>query len=195
MTDIDPNTPPANDNDPGTNPPADNGPEQDLTYWQKEAEKWKGLSRKHEDKWKTLDKEVSTLKEASMSDAEKALTDARKEGEKSGRQAATDRLVKAELKAMAATKGATLPDLDALNLSKFADEDGEPDEKAIEKFVDSLGSGSKFPNGGDLGIGRQSGGGKRQWTRADLQGKTHKEVVEAREAGHLDKLLGIGEFS
>lgn len=195
MTDIDPTNPPANDNDPGTNPPADNGPEQDINYWQKEAEKWKGLSRKHEDKWKTLDKEVSTLKEASMSDAEKALENARKEGATEATKKASDRLVKLALKATAAEKGAALPDLDALNLSRFMSEDGDVDEKAVEKFVDSLGSGSRFPNGGDLGIGRQGGTGVRQWTRADLHGKPHAEVVAAREAGHLDKLLGIGEFS
>lgn len=193
MTDVNPPVPvpPVVDDKPIIDPPASDKPAEGSLEWYKaEADKWKGLSRKHEDRSKDLLKENGDLKTASMSDAEKALEDARKEGETVGTKRSTERLVKAELKAAAAEKGVSLPDLDHLNLAKFADEDGEPDEKAIEKFVDSLGSGSRFPSGGDLGIGRQGGSGVKQWTEKDLHGKSHAEIVDARKAGHLDTLLG-----
>jgi len=187
------NTPPVNDNDPGSNPSEGGKPEQGTLEWYKaEAEKWTALSRKHEDAEKKLRKEVNDLRTASMSDAEKAIEKAKQDGASETLRKVTDRLVKAELKAHAAEKGATLPDLDALNLAKFATEDGDPDEEAIAKFVDSLGtSKNRFPSGKDLGIGRQGGDSRpKQWTRADLQGKTHAEIVEAREKGHLDTILG-----
>jgi hypothetical protein len=190
MTDIDPNVPPVVDDKPNVDPPAKPA-EGSLEWYKAEADKWKGLSRKHEDRSKDLLKENGDLKNASMSDAEKAIEAARKEGESSTLKKVTERLVKAELKAIAAQKGVTLPDVEALNLGKFATDDGDPDEEAIEKFVDSLGgSKNRFPNGKDLGIGQSSGSGKKQWTRADLKGKTHAEIVAAREAGHLDKLMG-----
>lgn len=187
MTDVDPNVPPVAD-PPVTDPAPGGGDDKD---WKVEAEKWKVLSRKHEDRSKDLLKENTDLKNASMSDAEKAIEDARKEGESTTLKKVAERLVKAELKAIAAEKGAALPDIEALNLAKFANEDGEPDVEAIEKFVDSLGSSKNaFPSGKDLGIGRSGGSGVKQWSRADLSGKTHAEIVKAREAGHLDKLLG-----
>lgn len=203
MTDIDPTVPPvvdppASDDTKVTNPPAGGGGDDKkntLEYWQAEAEKWKGFSRKHEDSEKALLKENTDLKTASMSDAEKAIENARKEGESTGVKKSTDRLVKLALRATAAEKGASLPDLDALNLAKFANEDGEPDETAIEKFVSSLGTNGGFAPGSDLGIGHKGGSGVKQWTRADLNGKQHEDVVAARKAGHLDKILGVGEFS
>lgn len=193
MADNDPTIdPPANENPTNTDPAPGGGDEKNADYWQKAAEKWKALSRKHEDAEKALKNEVTNLKTASMSDAEKAIADARKEGEASTLKKVTERLVKAELKTIAAEKGATLPDLDALNLAKFATDEGDPDEEAIGKFVESLGVNKKrFADGKDLGIGRSGGESKpKQWTREDLQGKSHAEIVKAREGGHLDTLLG-----
>jgi hypothetical protein len=171
--------------------PGDTGGGDEKDY-KADAEKWKTLSRKHEAREKELLKELDALKTASMSDAEKAIKEAETRGESKALKSVTNRLVKAELKAVAATKGAVLPDLDVLDLSKFATEDGDPDDDAIERFVSSLGTtGKRFADSKDLGIGRQGDPSKpRQWTRQDLQGKTPEEVVEARKAGHLDQLLG-----
>jgi len=183
------NTNPPADND-NTNPPVNDQGGGDDKDWKAEAEKWKGFSRKHEDAVKKLREEVENLKNASMSDAEKALADARKEGESSGLKKAIERVVKAELKAAAAEKGVKLPDLDALNLAKFADDDGEVDSDAVEKFISTLSPVNNFASGKDLGIGKTGGPGVRQWTRDDLKGKSHQEIVQARKAGHLDQLLG-----
>lgn len=191
-------TPPtANDSNKGANPSADGAPEptKDIAYWQKEAEKWKSLSRRHEDRWKDLSREVQTLKEASMSDAEKAIEEAKKQAANETLKKVTERLVKAELKAIAAQKGVQLPDLDALNLPRFATEDGDPDEERISSFVESLVPASRFAPASELGIGQQGGGEPRQYTRAEVQRLSHAEVVEAREKGHLDKLLGIGRYA
>lgn len=187
MSENDNTNPPVSDEN--TNPPAGGGG--DDKDWKTEAEKWKTLSRKHEDAEKALKDKLTKLEQASMSEAEKAIEKAKQEGASETLKKVAERLVKSELKAIAAEKGVTLPDLDALNLSKFATDDGEPDEAAIEKFVSSLGgSANRFPDGKDLGIGRQGGAGVKQWTRADLDGKTHAQIVEAREKGHLDTLLG-----
>lgn len=194
MTEIDPTvTNPPTENDPGSNPPEGGKPAEGTLEWYKaEAEKWTSLSRKHETEEKKLRKEVDTLKTASMSDAEKAIADARKEGESSTLKKVTERLVKAELKATAAEKGATLPDLDALNLAKFATDDGDPDEEAIDRFVDSLGSKSRFADPKDLGIGRTNSSNRpKQYTRDDIQKMSHAERVQARTDGHLNDLLGI----
>lgn len=193
MTDIDPTVPPVvDDGKPNIDPPVGDKPAEGSLEWYKaESEKWKTFSRKHEDAEKALKDKLAKIEDASKSDADKALSKARQEGEAAGAKKSSERLAKLALKAAAAEKGATLPDLEALNLARFVDEDGEPNDEAIEKFVNSLGGGSRFPSGSDLGIGRQGGSGVKQWGRADLSGKTHAEIVKAREAGHLDKLLGI----
>lgn len=180
-------TPPSTDN-PGSNP--DTG---DATDWQKEAEKWKGLSRKHEDNWKDASKRLTDLEKASMSDAEKAVANAKAEGEKSGINKAATRIATAELKAFAAEKGVKLPDLEALNLLKFVGEDGEPDEKAIAKFIDSLGAGKgAFAPASELGIGQRNSSTSdvKQLTRDELKKLSHADRVEARQKGMLRDLLG-----
>lgn len=172
--------------------PAPSGGGGDSTDWRKEAEKWKALSRKHEDAEKALKSKLAQLEQASMSDAEKAAAAARKEGETSALRKVSERLARAELKAQAAEKGVKLPPLDALNLAKFTTEDGDPDEEAIADFVSSLTPvGKKFADPKDLGIGPQGGndGRPRQWKRSELQGKTHQEIHDAREKGHLDDIL------
>lgn len=86
-----------------------------------------------------LQKELEKLRQASMSEAEKAIAEA----EAKGRTAATaefgKRLAKAAIETAAAKRN---PDynpagLDFLDLSKFIGEDGEPDAKAISAYVES----------------------------------------------------------
>jgi|SRR5687768_7663762 hypothetical protein len=184
-------TPPVNDNDlpdaPGSNPPAD---EKD---WKVEAEKWKSLARTHEKKWQTANDELTNLRNASMSEAEKALENAKTEGRKAALAEVNDKVVKAELKAAAAEAGKKLPDGfdDVLNLGKFIDPDGNPLADKIASFVSTLGDS----NGNGLpkvkGIGPQHGDSKGQLTRADLAKMSPSEITKARSEGRLNNLLGI----
>lgn len=110
----------------------------DTTDWKAEAEKWKGLARKHEDRAKdnaTAAEELEKLKAASLSDQEKAVAAARAEGHKEASDKLTEKLLRAEFKAAAAGK---LPEglVDAIDVKRFLTEDGEPDTGAIAKFVE-----------------------------------------------------------
>lgn len=118
-----------------------------------EADKYKALMRKHEDRAKAssdavkerdaLKAELEQFRSASMTENEKALAKATKEAEQRGRSEALtavgQRLVRAEFRALAA---GAIPDLDGvlddLNLAKFLAADGEPDTKAIEAAVKRL---------------------------------------------------------
>lgn len=195
MAENDGTTPPADDK--GTNPGT--GGDTDTTDWKVEAEKWKALSRKHENEEKALKVKLAEKDQASMSEAEKAIAAAKEEGAKSVLSKVNERLAKAELKAAAAEAGVSLPDVKALKLDVFVNEDGEPNDEAIAEFIKSLkpvkGKKSEFADPKDLGIGPQHGdknaGKVKQYTREDLKNMTHKERVEARAAGHLNDLLSI----
>lgn len=109
-----------------------------------EAEKWKNLSRKHEERAKansTAAKELEELRAKSMSDQEKAVDEARKAGKAEGLAATGARLVKAEIRAAAAGR---LSDdqlktlVDNLNPAAFLTEDGDVDEEKVSTFVKGI---------------------------------------------------------
>lgn len=191
--------PPADQNIPAVVPPVEPAvvpPVEDTTDWKTEAEKWKTLSRKHENAEKTLKDQIKSITNASMSEAEKALADAKEEGRTEALNSSRDAFVTAEFRVQAAKSGVELPDdfADLLNLAKFTDSKGKPDESAIAKFVGTLGAGNKkFADPADLGIGsrNRAPGGIEQLTRAHLKDMTPAAIVEARKAGHLNDLLGI----
>lgn len=125
--------------DPATTDPAgaapDKGAEPD---WKAEAEKWKSLARKHEERAKdnaTAAEELAKLREAAMSDQEKAVAAARDEGRKSAVAEMSERLARLELKAVAKDR---LPAglLDAIDIKRFITDDGDADTAAIAKFVE-----------------------------------------------------------
>lgn len=84
--------------------------------------------------------ELEQLKQASMSETERAIAQARAEARRETLAAATERLVRAEVRAAAAGKLADPGDAAYLlgDLSGFADDDGEVDSKAISKAIDEL---------------------------------------------------------
>lgn len=95
-------------------------------------------SRKWEQRAKdnaTAAEELEKLRAASLSDQEKAVAAAREEGRKEASESLTEKLLRAEFKAAAAGK---LPDglVDAIDVKRFLDDDGEPDTGAIAKFVE-----------------------------------------------------------
>lgn len=182
--------PPVNDNelpDPSGNAPS--GEEKD---WKAEADKWKSLARTHESKWKAANDELDTLRAASMSEAEKAIEDAKKAARQEALSEVGGKLVQAELKAAAAESGVKLPEgfEDVLNLSKFLGDNGSVNTDAVTNFVNSLGgSSSGLPKVG--GIGPQHGDPKGQVTRDQLSRMSPAEIMEARSMGRLNNILGI----
>ncbi|MFD8527797.1 hypothetical protein ACFV0L_10355 [Streptosporangium canum] len=166
----------------------------DAEELQKEVEKWRSLARKHETNWKAASKELGEYRTANLSDAEKAIEDAKAEGRRAALTETGSRVAKAELKAYAATSGVALPAsvTDFLDTTRFVAEDGSPDMEAIAAFVDPFKStpkkAPKFTQ--NIGAGPQGGGtGPTQLTREDLARMTPPEVNEARREGRLNQLM------
>ncbi|MEU1881884.1 hypothetical protein ABZ470_31680 [Streptosporangium sp. NPDC020072] len=143
-----------------------------------------------EKNWKTVSKERDDLQQASMSEAEKAITAAREEGRAEGLTEALHDRVEAALIRKAAKEGREIPDavMESLNLGKFAS-DGKPDSAAIEAFISSLPARQSFAPANDLGIGQRAAG-TGQLSRDDLKSMSPAEIWKAREEGRLDNLLG-----
>lgn len=89
--------------------------------------------------------ELEKVRQAGLSEQEKAVAEAKASGATEAARAAAPRLVRAELRAAAAeaglSKDALAGFLDYADLSKFVTDDGEPDDKAIAAAVKRLGGG------------------------------------------------------
>ncbi|WP_043470322.1 hypothetical protein [Kitasatospora sp. MBT66] len=124
-----------------------------------EVEKWKALSRQNEQRWKTASKELEDLKAAQLSDADKALADARAEGRKSALSEVGTSLVQAEIRAQAATAGVSVS-TDYLDLNRFLADDGRADAEKVKGYIESLPKPSTEPKFPELqGAGYHRGGG------------------------------------
>lgn len=115
----------------------------DATDHKAEAEKWKALARKHEADFKKTARELDGFKQASMSDQEKAVAAAvdaaRNEARTETLRTVGSRLVDAEVKAAAAGRAVDVEALlEGLDRSRFLDDEGEPNVKAITAWVDRI---------------------------------------------------------
>lgn len=126
------------------------------TVTQSEA-RWKAMSKKNEDNFKAASKERDDLKASSMTDAEKALEQARTEGRNSALSEVGTDLVNAEMAIQAVAAGVTLPPAEYLNVSKFLGDDGRPNKDAVKSFVESLPK-AKAEFAPLQGAGKQTGG-------------------------------------
>ncbi|MCZ4097318.1 MULTISPECIES: hypothetical protein [unclassified Streptomyces] len=170
--------------------PVDVAPALDPSALQAEVEKWKGLSRKNEASFKAASKELDQFRQVSMSDQERALEQARTETRTAVLSEVGERLAAAELRAQAASAGATLPDADFLNLSRFVSEDGSPDPAAVKAFVSTLPTAKKAPvYAQGLGLGRQGSSTAGQISRSDLARMTTAQINTARDKGLLDAVM------
>ncbi|MBG0830521.1 hypothetical protein HS041_22425 [Planomonospora sp. ID67723] len=129
------------------------------TDWVAEARKWEKRAKENSKAAEELEK----LKTEAMSEQEKAVAAARKEGETSAIVKAGQRVARAEFKAAVAAKGLDLGEaLDLIDTTKFVDDKGDVDEAEIKKAVGKLAkvAAPKAPSssGGDFGGG--NGGGQ-----------------------------------
>jgi hypothetical protein len=113
-------------------------------------------ARNAEKQAKSLQKELDELRQASMSEQEKAVEAAKAAGRAEAVLESGKRLARAELRAHGSEKGLDVTALiEDVDLSKFVGADGEPDEQAISKAVDrwaAMAPASQRPRG-DIGQG------------------------------------------
>lgn len=104
-----------------------------------ELAKWKELARKNEQQAKANLKELDQLKAKSMTDQERAVEAAKIEGRGEALREVGGKLAEAAIRVAAASRSV---DVDALlegvDASKFLDENGDPNTKAITAWVDRV---------------------------------------------------------
>jgi hypothetical protein len=118
-----------------------------------------------------LEADLAKAQQQGMTDAEKAIADAKAEGKAEAAREAALRLAAAEFRAAAVGKIAD-PDaaLDVLDLAKLV-KDGEPDKKAIAAVVDRLAAVPPPPGHIPPGPRQQPANGETDFFRATLQGR------------------------
>jgi hypothetical protein len=149
-----------------TPPPAPDAPTatDDTTDWKAEAEKFKTLSRKHEERAKAnaaAAKELEQVRQQHMTEQEKAVEQARAEGRSEAVRASSERVVSAEIRAAAAGRLSKeqLDELvDGINTAKFVDDDGDVDVDKVQRFVDGIAPAPTDPGFPDLGQGARGAG-------------------------------------
>lgn len=116
----------------------------ETTDWKAEAEKWQSLARKHEGRAKAnadAAKELEKVRQQAMTEQERAVAEAMAAGRAEAQAMFAAKLADAEFRAAAAGRidGKALDRIvGALDLSRFVDEDGDPDRKAIAEFIDGI---------------------------------------------------------
>jgi membrane protein involved in colicin uptake len=175
-------------------PKNDPAPNTDTVDWQAEAEKWKGLSRKHEGNWQAVSKERDELKASTMTDTEKAIEQAKAQARTETISEVNKRIGAAELKAAAATAGAALPEslIALMDTSSVVNADGSTNTDLINQILSGLSPAQQPPAfSQNVGVGPQNNAGiAGQLTRDDLSRMSPAEIVKARKEGRLNHFLG-----
>lgn len=121
----------------------------------------KGLrteAAKHRTEARRLADELETLRAQSMTEAEKAVDEARKAGRAEARAELGVRLVDAEVRAAAAGRSVDVEALlEGLDRRRFMTDDDEPDTKAITAWLDRIAPAASTRQL-DLGQGARNGG-------------------------------------
>lgn len=145
-----------------------------------------------------LEAELAKFREDAMSEQEKAIEKARKEGRAEAATEANVRIAKSEAKALATGKTRD-PDVAVQllgDLAQFVTDDGDVDTGAMsvalgklveEKEYLAVGDRQPVP---DADQGARGSNGKSQVTREQLQTMTPEQIGQAKSEGRLDKLLG-----
>lgn len=163
---------------------------------QESEAKWKAMSRKNEDNWKSASAKVAEFEKSGMSDGEKALAEAKEEGRNAALRELLNERAMDKLEASAAKAGVDISDvIEDINVARFV-EGGDINNEAISQFVDKF--AAKFgqtqkPKGrpaSELGVGPNQGSKPSQLTRADLAKLSPAEIAQADADGRLDRLKG-----
>lgn len=169
-TDTNPNT--------GTDTGADTstGGEQDAAYWRKRA-------RQHEDRAKSLADKAKQFDDWQTSQQTEAEKTAKRIAEAERKTAEAEaRLMRQEV---AAAKGLT-----AEQAKRLVGTTREELESDADELLTAFKASARAADFGGGKRGQDIGGGAKQWTKTDLEGKSTAEINAARKAGHLDRLMG-----
>lgn len=124
----------------GTDPDpsgTDGDPEKD---WKAEAEKWSAMAKKHEARARdNADKarQYDELERLHQSESERAVSDARTEGEKAAADKYRGQIARHAVVAAAATAKVSIPEnaLKRMDLTDLVDDDGQVDTDALTELV------------------------------------------------------------
>lgn len=141
-------------------PPAQVTPED----WKAKYEETLKEARKHEDRAKAnaaAAKELETLKQSSMTEQQKAVEAAKGEARTETLREVGGKLAEAAIRVAAAGRQVDVDALlEGIDASKFLDDNGDPNAKAITAWVDRVApadDGTKPPPKRDLGLGARGG--------------------------------------
>lgn len=153
-----------------------------------------------------IEAELTQLREAQMTEQERAVAEARRAGESDATAKVLERLFSAEVRAAAASK-VTDPDLFAdpavamrlLGIDAVpTDEAGDINRAAIAQSIDALieakpylaAKASATRPTGEADGGARGAGTPGQLTREDLRSMSPEQIVQAKADGLLNDLLG-----
>ena len=147
---------------------------------------------------KDLQAELDRLREDQMSEQEKAVNEARKEGAAEALREANARIARSEAKALATGKTRD-PEVAVQllgDLSEFVTEDGDVDTDAMSDALDRLVEEKDYLAVGDrqpvpdVDQGARGTNGVSQLSRDQLKTMSPEQITQAESEGRLDKLLG-----
>ena len=145
-----------------------------------EIDKWKHFSRKNED-------ELNELRKANMTEAERAIEEAKAQGRAEAEAAFQAEKLNLQLAKAAAEVGVPEDVLNLVDPTKLV-VNGEIQTELLSSLAAP--KGPQFTkSASDLGLGAQTSSGAGQLTQADLRRMSPKEINEAREAGKLNDLM------
>ena len=133
---------------------------------------------KERDKRQKLEEEITELKKKQMTEAEKAVADAKEEGKKEATLEANRRIVKSEIKAAAGGKLSNPEDAAALigDLDRFITAKGEVDDKAIAAAIDDLVKSKPYLAANGSKAKALPGGGKEHTTGSSFNDTLRRQI-------------------
>lgn len=154
---------------------------------------WKAMARKHEREKKAIRDELEELRRTQMTDAEKAIAEAKAAGRTEALTETGKILAAAEFRSAAAEAGLKIADVaEFIDSARFVNDDGTVDTEgitaAVERFASIAPPAVKQPTADPQGGPPSTPG---QLTRADLARMTPDQIVEAKAAGRLNDVLGV----
>ena len=159
-----------------------------------EVSKWKSLSQKYEQRSKSNSaavKELDEIRKSGLTDTEKLIEQTREETSQAIRKEYAGKLVDSELKTSLAGRsldGSSLLDFDK---ASFILSDGNIDSEAIQSWVEAHSTKAE-PRTQDLAQGARGQNPSKSQIRSrdELANMSPKEILDARNDGRLDGLMG-----
>lgn len=156
-------TPPAKEDlgFPAETPVAEMTAEQQVAYWRHQARKHEKRSKERSD-YDEVKAELDQLKQAQMTESERAIEDARKEGEQTAAQKYTAKIAKATLHGALATLGFQADEIEDklsyVDLTKFVTDNGEVDSDTVQRYLDDIAPKQDDGSWPDIGQGNRGNG-------------------------------------